>query len=175
MKSGLFVQGVVIALLLSACCGWAPRPRPVAPDESNRIRTSLVEWFECEECEEGQLEAVVRHGELAVPSLVATLRGGPSAASREMLRQGLEERYAQIVAYGREHPAVKPGSGKDEFVAMYLEKFDAQYRVRAAQALGAIGGVKAREALSSFLPGAKRDDVRESVVRALRAAEERRR
>ena len=109
---------------------------------------------------------MTRFGQAIVPSLVAVLNEGPSPATRELLRRELERRYDQLAEFARKNPDAKVASTKEEFVAMYLRNFDAQHRVRAAQALGAIGGRQAR-ALEAAAGKAERDDVRTTARRSL--------
>lgn len=142
-------------------------PPPLTPEESAKATQALVEWFECEECEAGELNSVTEYGEAVVPILVSTLNNGPSPASRELLRRELETRYNELRSYSQEHPNVKLASTKEEFIKIYLSNFDALYRVRAAMALGAIGGKNAEEALESALKDADREDVRSSIQQAL--------
>lgn len=167
------VAATTICLLFLVACapgGKEPGPEPVTeltPAQAEEIRQSLVTWFECEECETGQMEAVVKHGETAIPSLIATLRSGSSPASREFLRRQLDLRYTELKAYERTHPAVKVAGTRAEFIEMYLSNFDAQYRVRAATALAAIGGQQAEEALRDALDTSPREDVRATIANAL--------
>lgn len=166
----LFVSAAVLVLAVAACGPGKPEPEPVVeltPEQSEQIRQSLVTWFECEECEAGELEAVVEHGAAVVPSLVATLRAGSSPASRELLRRELDRRYTELKEYERTHPNAKVAGTREEFIEMYLSNFDAQYRVRAATALAAIGGDTAEAALREALDKAPREDVRSVIADAL--------
>jgi hypothetical protein len=158
--------GLAVAVALSTG-GRASAADPTTPEESARMRTALVEWFECEECEEGQLAAVVRFGDAVVPSLAATLEGGPGPASRELLRRELEKRHRELVAYAKDHPEAKPASSEREFVALYLDNYDALYRSRAAQALGAVGTDAAVAALQRALEAKYRPDVQRSIEQAI--------
>lgn len=54
-----------------------------------------------------------------------------------------------------------PGS-EEQFVASYAENYVASYRVRAALALGIIGGADARQALEAASRMPMREDVREA-------------
>jgi hypothetical protein len=143
----------------------------ISPERSARAREALVEWYECEECEENQLEQVMNYREDVVPSLIATLNGGPGPASRELMRRGLEERYDRLLEYQRNHPEAKISAPKEKFVTQYLSNYDAQYRVRAAQALGAIGGDSAEKGLRGAMKQPYRADVRSSIERALGEAQ----
>jgi hypothetical protein len=141
--------------------------QPLSKADSWKAVQALTAWFECEECEEGQLKAVVQYGQAVVPSLIAALNNGPSAASQEMLRRGLEARYDELVELARRKPEAKPASSKEDFVSLYVGNLDAQYRIRAAQALAAIGGTTARRALESALGNARREDVRATITQSL--------
>jgi len=156
---------------LSSCASQAA-PKPVgapilSPEQAAEVRHALVEWFECEECTEGQLDRVVKFGQLVVPSLGATLREGPPPASIEELRQHLLANYRNLAEYQSTHPdePVKLPMGEAEYVKTYLDNYVALYQVRAATALGTIGGPAAREALLSARP--VRSDVRSAVEQAL--------
>ncbi|HEV7238947.1 MAG TPA: hypothetical protein VGQ36_06865 [Thermoanaerobaculia bacterium] len=163
----------ILMLLLMACT--APEKRePVSStmsvEETEVARQALVEWFECEECEEGQLAAVVKYGERMVPSLRASLLEGAAPASEELLRRDLESRYDELVRYAETHPEAKVASSKEEFVAMYIGNLHAQYKTRAAQALSQIGGPTANRALQEGLERADRPDVRATVEAAIKSA-----
>lgn len=164
----------MLLLLLMAC----PRPEqrdPVKPvttemtvEQAEAARQALVEWFECEECEEGQLEAVAKYGEQVVPSLRAALLEGASPATEELLRRDLARRYDELQRYAQTHPEAKVASSRDEFVALYVGNLHAQYRTRAAQALSRIGGPNASKALQEGLGRADRPDVRATIQAALK-------
>jgi len=160
-------------LLLVGGCERPKEPpgRVLTPEEASAATVAMVEWFECEECEQGELQAVVKYGQAIVPTLRSSLLHGASPASRELMRRELEKRYDELLRYQKDHPKSRPASSKKEFVEMYLANFDAQYRTRAAHALGAIGGEAARKALEEAQTKVKRADERESVKAALTALE----
>jgi hypothetical protein len=168
----------ILLLLLTACPGPEKREpvKPTTPkptmtvEQTEAARQALVEWFECEECEEGQLQAVVKQGQRMVPSLRAALLEGASPASEELLRRNLGSRYDELQRYARNHPEAKVASSKEEFVAMYVGNLHAQYKTRAAQALSQIGGPAAIRALEEGLGSADRPDVRGSIEAALKTA-----
>ncbi|HKO55428.1 MAG TPA: hypothetical protein VJ276_06080 [Thermoanaerobaculia bacterium] len=181
-----FLLCAVFMLLLTACPTSTPekrtaekgaQPAPAAAptmnvEQTEAARQALVEWLECEECEEGQLEAVVKLGQPAVPSLRAALLEGASPASEELLRRELEKRYDELRRYAATHPNAKVASSKEEFVAMYVANLHAQYRTRAAQALSRIGGPAATSALREGLARADRPDVQATVKSALATAKQ---
>lgn len=157
-----------LALAIAGMCGLgcSSPSRNTSNEAEAKLREDLVAWFECEECDAGQLEAVLSHGEVAVPTLVATLEGGPSPAVRERYRRSLEKSWERIEAYRSAHPGTKRGIGREDYVNLYLGNFEALYRVRAARALGTIRSGDALEALRR----AEGSTTREDVMRAVRAA-----
>jgi hypothetical protein len=159
---------VLAAFLTAAACQQNAEVSRQSPAESAKAVEDLVTWFECEECQSGELAAVTKYGQTVVPSLIAVLRGGLSPASRELLRRQLEDRYAALTDEAQRRPNLKLASNKEQFVTLYLGNFDAQYRARAAQALGAIGGAQARAALDEGLRSQQREDVRRTISESLR-------
>lgn len=155
-------------LLVMSLAGCEQKPR-VDPKQAEIARTALVEWLECEECTENQLENMLRYQQQLQPLLISTLQQGPAPASRALYRHQLQQRYDRLVEYSRSHPEAKPSLPKDKFVELYLDNFDAQYRTRAAQALGEMGGEDSRKALQEALKYSLRDDVRKVVEDSLDA------
>lgn len=119
------------------------------PDQALALRQAVTAWLECEECTEGQLEAVAKFGEFAVPSLAAALERGPSPASLERLQLHLERNYAELSVYAEKHDEVKIDVKLEEYVKIYLENYSANHRARAAEALGKIGGESAKSRLEA--------------------------
>jgi hypothetical protein len=136
------------------------------PEQSLAVRQAVVAWLECEECTDGELDTVVRLGELAVPTLGAALERGPSPASLEKYQIHLESTYRKMVEYSRTHSELKLEQSEDDYVKMYLENYRANYAVRSAQALRKAGG---REA-ARYLDAASKRAVREDVDVAVREA-----
>ncbi len=154
-----------IVVLLAVTAAHAQRPDP---KESRRIQEVLIAWFECEECNEGELRRVVALGRKIVPTLGATLQQGPAPASRELYRLRLRDAYDELQAYARSHPEEKIDlPSRDKYVTTYLDNYIATYKIRAAKALGAIGGTEATAALRRGLERPERDDVKAAINRAL--------
>jgi hypothetical protein len=143
------------------------KPPATTPEVAERARLVLVAWFECEECEEGQLKAVLEQGDTVVPSLVAVLEGGASPASRELLRQALLVRYEEMAAYAQGE-GEKVSFTRKELINHQLGNLDALYRVRAATALGQVDHPSARTALQAASKSVERDDVRAVIDGALK-------
>ena len=160
---------LAIALLFPAAAFSQPdSDKRLSRDETVNAIQALTTWFECEECHPSQLIAVTRYGQLVVPSLAATLNGGLSPASSELLRRLLDDRYSQLAEQGEKNAKLRITSRREDFVARHLGDFDARYRIRAAQALVAIGGPEARNALEAALGKAPRDDVRMVIEESLK-------
>ena len=164
------LMALIIAITISivGCKGNEPADNILTPEQSEKVTLTMIEWLECEECTEDQLSAVVKNAKVLRPMLISTLKKGAAPASRELLRIELEKRYDEITEYSKTHPGTELKSTKKEFVELYLGKFDAQYRTRAATALGAIGGKNAKEALQEALKKANRDDVKETILSSIK-------
>jgi hypothetical protein len=159
-----------VAAVLPLCALAQPPDKGAALNRPETVKATqaLARWFECTDCEAGQLRAVTRFGQAIVPSLAATLNGGLSPATRETTRRFYAARYEELEKQGRADPRFKMSSTKDEFVALYVDGLDARYRIRAAQALAAIGGTEARNALQMALGQAKRADVQTAIQQSLK-------
>lgn len=160
---------LLFAILLGSCLATVKceqgGPRPLTPQQATQNRHKIVDYMECEECDDGELEAVVKIGAMAIPTLAATLREGPSPTQIEMYRRHLTTTYRALKAYELTHPTVAVPGTEEQYVNTYLDNYVALYRIRAATALGNIGGLDARRALEEASLAPLRDDVR-TVVKA---------
>lgn len=166
---------ILISLFFIACDkspekpGPTPAPAPTTNlEEIEAARTAMVDWLECEECTENQLETVLKHSKRLQPMLISTLQKGVAPASQELYRRELEKRYDELVIYSKTHPHSKPTLPKPEFVNLYLSNLTAQYQTRAAKALSAIGGETSKQALQESLKNVKREDVIRAIELALK-------
>jgi hypothetical protein len=169
----LGVRGLFWGGLLAGGISPAGSERAVAqvsPEQAGQARRTIVQWLECQECGEKELEAVRRLGQTAVPTLTAALQRGPSPGNLELLRRHLTESYRQLKQYERTHPEAKVMGSEKEYVATYTGNYIAQYQTRAATALGAIGGPEAEKALEEAQKSKLRDDVALVVSTALKQA-----
>lgn len=153
----------------AACAGllWAALTTGGAWSQQDAASAAkaLANWLECEKCEHAELEIVTRYGEAIVPGLIAALDQGRSP---DDLRRALEERYDQLVEQSKKNPHAPIGVTKEKFVELYLVISDTQHRVRAVQALTAIGGESARAALEAAASQTHRDNVRAAARESLR-------
>ena len=153
----------VLCVILFVVVPAAVQAQPTLQEKSIAV---LVRWFECDECEEGQLKEVVALGEFVVPSLRAALHHGASPATRELVRRGLDRRYDELLQFI--NPKIgAPFPSREEFISTNLEVLDAQYRVRAAKALAEIGGKNSKKALEEATRQSLREDERAAVTAAL--------
>jgi hypothetical protein len=153
---------LLAAVLLPAVVAAQPTTASSRQRESEAASRALIAWLESEEADPGELAAVVRYREFVLPSLIAALNSGPSPARRERQRRSLESGYERLAEQARKESRVlAPSQG--EYVKQYSDNLEALYRVRAAQALVAIGGEKARQALEASLAQAYRPDVQEAI------------
>lgn len=130
----------------------------LSPSQAQSAVIALSAWLESDHGDPDDLAAVLTFGQAVVPSLAAALAAGPSAARRTRLRTALETGYT----------ARKPGgASREEYVRYYMGNFEAMYRVRAAQALAAIGGPAARDAIRQSMEIEKREDVRATLKELL--------
>jgi len=167
LATGLLAVSLALAPLLVL-------PQTYEEDKSNpdaeraaQSRRMIISWLECEECTDGELQAVVRLGDVVVPSLTTILRDGPSPSRREIARRSLVDAYRQLRAYGETHPEASITMSEDEYVEMYLGNYVANYQTRAATALAAIGGDRAKQALEAAMTAPSREDVRQVVAKSL--------
>jgi HEAT repeat protein len=149
-------------LALAACLGLACDGGSHAASKPADAGRTLVAWLECEECGNGELDAVVALGADAVPLLAATLEGGLSPATRGKLEAQLGAYYDEARARGR-----LGDWSREEYVTHHLDAREAGYRSRAAQALGRIGGERALSALRAALAKPQRPSVEQSLREAL--------
>jgi hypothetical protein len=162
---------LVLCSWLAGCRGAPPVATAMAAqqiDDFAAVQEALVTWFECDECTSGELDRVVALGKRAVPSLAATLDGGPSPARVERSRLQLERSYDDLVAYARGRPSIEVPLTREAFVAVHLTAQSARWQARAAVALGRIGTPEARAFLRTALDRPLQTEVRKSVEAALR-------
>jgi HEAT repeat protein len=139
----------------------------LGPEKAAEVRRIIFRWLECGSCTEADLKAVENLRELAVPSLNASLRGGPSEASRESLRRHLMTTYREMKQYKETHPETNVSMSEEQYLETYMGNYDAQYRIRSARALAAIGGDQAKKALVQALQQSYREDVMRAVKTSL--------
>jgi hypothetical protein len=111
----------------------------------------IIAWLECTECPAGTFDAVIKAGAAAISELSRVLLQGPPPDKRQAHESYLRQTYAELQAYQRTHRGRALPYNEDQFVTRDMTKYDATYRVRAARALGEIGGAEAIRALDQAL------------------------
>lgn len=155
------------ALSLLGVTLGCPEAEPPTPKEAARSQAVLLGWFECEECDAGELEAVVELGDATVDLLGAVVLRGLAPAAHARLEDQLLERYRAREAYGEEHPPLAPRMDRETFVAHHLGARDSQYRERAVLALESIGTRAARNTLRDAQGRTGHPGIEREIARAL--------
>lgn len=125
--------------------------KEMTPAEATHARRVIVNWLECEECTEKELEQLKAVGTPAIPLLKSTLIYGLAPAKREAYKHHLEIAYRDLQEYAKTHPDDAIKVSREEYVDLYLNNLETHYRNRAIQGIGAIGGEEARRALEESL------------------------
>ena len=126
------------------------------------VMRTVLNWLECEECIDGELKAVIRLHNIAVPPLSIALREGPSQSSLEIYRRELMVSYTRMAGYHSsktERLLNFPDSNnpsrlamtRDEYIAHHLGNYVRLYQIRALTALSMIEGTTATTALEGAL------------------------
>lgn len=153
-------------IAVAACQRAEVEVSELSQETSAQARRTIVRWLECEECTDGELEAVLKLGRVAVPTLATTVLEGPAPVRLEELREHLTASYRQQAAYARSHPRAASQMSESEYLAVYTANLVARYRIRSAMALERFGGPEAAQALERALAVALRDDERGVIAAA---------
>jgi hypothetical protein len=137
-------QGMTISLVAGA---ESIQP----PNDMAAMMRTVLNWLECEECINGELKAVIRLHNIAVPPLSIALREGPSPASLEIYRRELMVSYMRMANYHGSTAHSQLTLTRDEYIALHLGNYVSLYQVRALAALSMIGGTTATAALEDAL------------------------
>ena len=164
-----FVKLLLATLAILSCGVSTQAATTLSPAKSLEVRKAVIAWVECEECTDGELDRLLKYGELAVPTLGAMLERGPSPANLERYRLHLENSYRQLAEYARTHPEAKLNPSPEAYVEQYLENYRALYAVRSAQALSKVGGEAARRYLEAAGKRRMRADVSLAIQESLKA------
>ena len=144
---------VVVAFAIAATCS------PPASAQQDDVSRKVQAWMRCQECNGGQLRAVVALGSAAVPALRTILIQGPPEADIAVVQRSLNALAGS--------PGATPAPSAAA-IARQLRNFASGYRIRAALALGEIGGAEARAALCAGRgAGATPDNVARAIEQAL--------
>ena len=138
-----------VTWLAIAACVAAQQP-PSRPQPGSTAGVIEV-WLECVECRDGELQAVVKLGASRRLALGRRCSLDPAPAKLQSYEKYLRKMYSDMKAYEKTHPKNVVPFTEDEFVKRDMAKLTNLYRVRAATALGEIGGPDAATALDQAL------------------------
>jgi HEAT repeat protein len=139
----------MVWLAIEACISAQQPGRGQPP--AGGVPNVVDAWLECVECRDSELQAVVKLGPSAITGLSPALLNGPPPAKVQSYEKYLRQIYADMKAYEKTHPKSVVPYTEDEFVKRDMAKYMNLYRVRAARALGDIGGPQAAAALEQAL------------------------
>lgn len=155
-------------VVISGCQGYysvqaASQDQENVQKEEEKARRIIVRWLECDDCSDGEFDAIVELGDEAISTLFAVLESGPSPAKLAQVEQGLKESYREIKDYAETHPKQDIKQSEQEFLTHYQENFTIQYQTRASIALAKIGPntiEQVKRILSDILDITEREDLR---------------
>jgi hypothetical protein len=135
--------------------------------DAQKVMRTVLSWLECEECISGELKAVIRLYNIAVPPLSIALREGPSQSSLEIYRRELMASYTKMAIYHDSKTKRQLAMLPDEYTALHLRNYVRLYQVRALTALSMIGGKTATTALADALQAPLPSELKVKVREAL--------
>ena len=125
-------------------------------------------WLECEECSDGELQAVLAlgsHKRWATVSRLATdLLHGPDAPRAAHFEHRLFQAHASDSLYAAVHMVLRPVPSWIAYRQEFADNFEATDRIRAAIAVAKVGGWYARWQLRRAAALPLRADVHGYVV-----------
>jgi len=162
MRTSCVAAGTaLIVAMFSVGCSLADGDEK--PDTS-AAQAALLAWLECVECSDGELEKLVPHAALVGPVLIEILSQGPSPSQSARIEDRLRADWKSLSPSARVY-------GEKEYVEVFGRNAEAQYQIRATQALARFAAPQYDEAL---LDAAKNPKFRPEVMQAVRAALEQR-
>jgi hypothetical protein len=147
----LYALACLTVAALGAACSpddpsrEAPTPGPGETTLRGTPEEAIAAWLRCEECVDGEREAILAVAEAAVPALRDALLDGPPERERLEWEADMRSLHARIRSQADARGLAV--ADVDEFVDRRVGNLVLRYRGRAADALGWIGGPRARAAL----------------------------
>ena len=139
---------------------------PPAPAPTTDAR--IINWLDCVECSNQELDVLARQGDAIVPALQQVLLNGPSQDRLDAKRRSLESGYRSMKQYEQRRPDRAVPLTEQQYIALYQEKFVLLNRTRAARALGVINSPEARRVLVQALQANPQPELRRDLERALK-------
>jgi hypothetical protein len=150
----------VILMATLAVAGIAPlKAVDLEAERREAAQQALLNWLDCVECQSGELKELLAYKDIVEGPLIATLRGGLSAARRAEFEYQLR---------GNHRSSPSQTLTEDEYVRLFISNIEAGYQARSAIALGELGTEPALRALKEAADSTKfRPDVRQVARKAL--------
>lgn len=158
MKTRIGLLSIASLLLLSSFTRAAEKAVP--PERAAAAREALSAWFACVECNNGELDRLLRYGREVEKALVHVLRSGPSPAKEAEIEIELR---AQASANGWS------GHKQSEYVTRSLANAQEAYSLRAITPLVRLGTDDATAAVSEAAEKGKTDNIRSAAKKALKS------
>lgn len=156
MKTRIGLLSIASLLLLSSFARAAEKAVP--PERAAAAREALSAWFACVECNNGELDRLLRYGRETEKALVHVLRSGPSPAKEAEIELELRaQASANGWSKGREN----------EYVKRSLVNFKEAYSLRAITPLARLGTHDARAAIVEASEKGKTVSIRSAAKKAL--------
>jgi hypothetical protein len=158
VRSTIFARALLVGLAVASACGQQrseqpqASPVPARPAGAALTTTQVVDnWLLCEDCLDGELQALVRAGAPTVPLLAAALDAGPPQTNRDEARQRFLATHHSMTDYALTHPSSPVPTSEAEYVQRNLDHYVTMYQLKAARGLGAVGGPDAKRELTQAL------------------------
>jgi hypothetical protein len=119
---------------------------------------ALDAWYTCIECQDGELDKLLRYRDLVEETLIHTLQNGPSPARRAEIEAGLRSSHQS---------SPSQTISEDRYVELFMSNADAKFRTRAAMALGR---VRSQDALQALREAERNEKLRPDVRLAAKEA-----
>lgn len=153
-------------LFLSFVAAWAF----ACGSQTNQASEKVAIWLHCEECTDGEIDSVMALGASAIAHLETALLAGPPDSLRAYLRTRSEAAFQMLRQYASSHGVQSMPVTEGAYTGHFVDNYVALYQIRAAYALGRLGGVDAQLALNmatdSAAAGVYRSDVASAIDEA---------
>lgn len=158
---------LTIMVLFSTCTKNEQQdetPMQLTAQESGAALRAILDYLECEECTDEEMQKVVKLGETATPTLIRIMNEGPAPVKMAEAESAIRDNYRNLEDFETDHKSSSVSATEREFVSTYLENYKASFQIKAIKALVPIGGETANTALRDFQQTQiERDDVRRTI------------
>lgn len=135
-----------VSYLCAGCSADESRIHERTPEnDKTSIQEALSEWLESECPSDRALHRVVSYRDEIVDGLFEALAYGPKQSTIEAAKSRAIAKFRAKSGAGNSDLLLP--EGEEKYTRSMVGQFIVNYQVRAAQALGLIGGINAQEAL----------------------------